>query len=153
MNEQDKGAPVGPGSHASTEPAGSLGPTGFDPSRLSLDPISTDAFLALSQRERFLNAIGDAIAHWISWETKKRGESGLDTPDDAHVWLNGYEGAPPYWPDVGTLKRWLFVLRGGSDFTSDSDGPRMAETAKHGSGRSPPARAEGIAHITPGDLP
>jgi hypothetical protein len=34
---------------------------------VSLDPLPTATYLALPDRERNLQAIGDVIAYWIKW--------------------------------------------------------------------------------------
>ncbi len=61
-------------------------------------------------RERQLQAIGDVIEHWIKSVAGERDLEGLATIADTHVML-GYENAPPHWPSIGQLTRWLMVLR------------------------------------------
>lgn len=63
----------------------------------------------MSDRETALQAIANEIDYWIKYETSKH-----DNPvtADTHVWLNGYEGAPPHWPSTGQLQLWVKALRG-----------------------------------------
>lgn len=77
---------------------------------ISYEPLPMERYDGLSDRERSLQAIGDCIAYWIKYETGTRSAEGLDTTPDTHIML-GYDGAPPYWPSVGQLTRWLEVLR------------------------------------------
>ena len=80
-------------------------------SDVSYEALPMEQYEGLSDRERSLQAIGDAVAYWLKYETGKRSAEGLETTADTHVWLNGYDGAPPHWPSVGTLTRWLEVIR------------------------------------------
>jgi hypothetical protein len=82
------------GSHASHEAPEGSSPIGFDPGR-----------------ERSLQAIADIIDYWIKWTTREHEAESILVTADTHVWLNGYDGAPPHWPTVGQLKRWVEVLR------------------------------------------
>lgn len=65
-------------------------------------------------REQNLQIIGDVIEHWLNFVTQDRFKEGLPTNPDTHVIL-GYENAPPVWPSVGVLTRWLEVIRAGRE--------------------------------------
>jgi hypothetical protein len=113
-----------------------------DDGRVSLAPLPIEALWGLSERERKLQFIGDVIAHWIKFQT---GQSEAAIDDDMHVMLNGYEGAPPCWPSVGVLARWLQVLRdSGSDaergdaLAAPSEGSQSGTRASAGIAQPPP---------------
>jgi hypothetical protein len=87
---------------------------------VSLDPLPTATYLALPDRERNLQAIGDVIAYWIKWvSTNGLQSEPLPLHPDTYIIL-GYEGAPPHWPSVGQLTKWLEVIRAGADGSQDS---------------------------------
>jgi hypothetical protein len=81
-----------------------------DGEKLSFDPLPMDAYQVLPERERQLQAIGDVIGYWLKWVTKEHEAEALPVDNNTHVML-GYENAPPHWPSVGQLTRWLQVLR------------------------------------------
>ena len=67
----------------------------------------------LLERERSLQVIGDVVEHWLDWVARERKDEGLETAADTHIMLS-YENAPPHWPTVGQLKRWIEVIRAPS---------------------------------------
>jgi hypothetical protein len=80
------------------------------------DSVSEE--LKADERERSLQAIGDVIEYWLKWVTRERDDEGLETTPDTHIMLAN-ENAPPYWPSVGQLKRWLEVLRATPPVSGD----------------------------------
>lgn len=87
---------------------------------VSLKPLSVEQWYALPPRERQLQAIGDVVAGWIDWVTRERAAEGLTTEPDTYIMLS-YEGAPPHWPSVGQLTKWLEVIRAGADIAANHE--------------------------------
>jgi hypothetical protein len=81
--------------------------------KVSLEPLSWDVLENLSDRERALQAIGDNIAYWLRYTTQIRDAEQMATKPDTAVMLPS-GNAPPVWPNVGQLQRWLLVLREGA---------------------------------------
>lgn len=78
---------------------------------ISLEPIPTDEYLKLPKRERDLQSIGDNIAYWLKWATGCYGVADVEQLNpDTSIRLPG-GNAPPMWPSVGQLTKWLEVLR------------------------------------------
>jgi hypothetical protein len=78
--------------------------------RLSFEPLPMEQFDGLSQRERNLQHIGDVIGYWLKWVTGEREAEGLSTGPDTHIMLPN-PNAPPHWPTVAQLTKWLEVIR------------------------------------------
>lgn len=78
--------------------------------RISLDPLPMEQFQGLSERERNLQHIGDVIAYWLKWVTGVHSSEGISISPDTYIRLPG-PNAPPHWPSVGQLTKWLEILR------------------------------------------
>jgi hypothetical protein len=82
--------------------------------KIPLSPLPMEQWAKLTEREQQLQAIGDTVAYWLKFVTKEREVEGLETDGNTHVMLDG-GNAPPHWPTVATLTRWLQVIRAGVD--------------------------------------